>query len=47
MAEKKKVVINLRHLMDFGDEPFKIKVINTNKIVKNMAQLIAEAGEFV
>ena len=42
-----KVVINLRHLMDFGDGQFKIKVVNTNKIVTNMAELVAEAGEFV
>ena len=42
-----KVVINLRHLMDFGDGQFKIKIINTNKIVTNMAELVAEAGEFV
>lgn len=42
-----KVVINLRHLMDFGDGQFKIKVINTNKIVTNMAELVAEGGEFV
>ena len=42
-----KVVINLRHLMDFGDGQFKIKVLNTNKIVTNMAELVAEAGEFV
>ncbi len=42
-----KVVINLRHLMDFGDGQFKIKVVNTNKIVTNMAELVVEAGEFV
>ena len=42
-----KVVINLRHLMDFGDGQFKIKVVNTNKIVTSMAELVAEAGEFV
>lgn len=42
-----KVVINLRHLMDFGDGQLKIKVLNTNKIVTNMAELVAEAGEFV
>ncbi len=49
MKEKRhqKVVINLRHLMDFGDGQFKIKIINTNKIVTNMAELVAEAGEFV
>ncbi len=47
MAKERKVVINLRHLMDFGSEPFKIKIMNTNKIVKNMAELVFEAGEFV
>ena len=47
MAEKKKLVINLRHLMDFGKGEFKIKVLNTGKIVKNMRELVFEAGEFV
>ncbi len=47
MAKGKKIVINLRHLMDFGEGEFKIKVMNTNKIVKNMAELVREAGEFV
>lgn len=47
LAEKDKLVINLRHLMDFGSGKFKIKVLNTGKIVKNMAELVAEAGEFV
>lgn len=47
MAKDRKVVINLHHLMDFGPEPFKAKILNTNKIVKNMAELVFEAGEFV
>ena len=47
IAQDKKVVINLRHLMDFGEGEFKIKVLNTNKIVKNMGELVWEAGEFV
>lgn len=47
MAADKKIVINLRHLMDFGKKDFKIKVLNTNKIVKNMSELINEAGRFV
>lgn len=47
IAEDRKVVINLHHLMDFGKGEFKIKVLNTNKIVKNMAELVIEAGEFV
>ena len=47
IAADKKVVINLRHLMDFGKDNFKIKVLNTNKIVKNMAEYVTEAGQFV
>lgn len=47
MADKRKIVINLRHLMDFGKGEFKIKVLNTGKIVKNMGELVLEAGEFV
>ena len=46
-AEKQKIVINLRHLMDFGEGGFKIKILNTGKIVKNMAELVIEAGRFV
>lgn len=47
IAQKEKIVINLHHLMDFGKGEFKIKVLNTNKIVKNMSELVLEAGEFV
>ena len=47
IAEKRKVVINLRHLMDFGDGPFKIRVLNNGKIVKNMGELVEAAGEYV
>ena len=39
----RKVVINLRHMMDFGDGKFKIKVLNNNRIVTNMIELM-EAG---
>ncbi len=47
IAQERKVVINLRHLMDFGNNEFKIRVLNTDKIVKNMGDLVLEAGEFV
>lgn len=47
IAETRKVEINLRHLMDFGKGAFKIKIMNTGKIVKNMNELVSEAGEFV
>lgn len=47
IAKDRKVEINLYHLMDFGKGEFKIKVMNTGKIVKNMSELTLEAGEFV
>lgn len=47
IAENRKVVINLRHLMDFGNDDFRIKVLNTGKIVNNMGDLVTEAGEYV
>lgn len=36
---KKDIVINLRHVMDFGDKPFEIKILNNGKrftIFRNM-----------
>ena len=47
IAEKRKVVVNLRHLMDFGDDPFKIRVLNRGRIVRNMRELLEAAGEYV
>ena len=47
LAEKRKVVVNLRHLMDFGDSSFRIRVINKGKIVRNMRELVEAAGEYV
>ena len=46
-AEKKKVEINLRHLMDFGDGEFKIRVKNNGKIAHNMRELVQLAGQYV
>ena len=47
MAEKKKKVINLRHIMNFGNGEFKIRVINNGKIAVNMKELVLLAGEYV
>lgn len=43
LASKRKVTVNLYHVMDFGKEPFKIRVVNSGKIVKNMTELIHES----
>lgn len=47
MAEKRKVVINLRHLMDFGKGPFNIFVMNSGKRVHTSLELLNEAGTLV
>ena len=47
IGEQKDITVNLRHLMDFGDGEFTIRVINTDKIVRNMLELIYEAGDYV
>ena len=43
MAQDRKVVINLYHVMDFGKDPFKIKILNSGKIVHNMEEMIHES----
>ena len=47
MSEKRKVVINLRHIMDFGDGEFKMKILNNGRIAHNMQELVLLAGEYV
>ncbi len=39
--------VNLRHIMEFGDDPFEINVLNTGKIVHSMTELIDIAIDFV
>lgn len=47
LAETKDLTINLRHLMDFGKEPFEILILNTNQVVHNMKEFVCVAGFFV
>ena len=47
LAQSRKVVINLRHLMDFGDDTFKAKVLNNGRIVRNMREMVEAAGQYV
>ena len=47
IAETEDRTINLHHLMDFGDEKFKIHIANTDQIVHSMEELVSIAGEFV
>jgi len=47
IAENEDRTINLRHLMDFGDMPFTVRILNRNQIVHSMKELVPIAGEYV
>lgn len=47
MGEKEDLIINLRHLMDFGTGKFEIEVLNNGTIVHDMTELVDAAGEYV
>ena len=41
------MTVNLRHIMEFGDDQFELEVLNMGEIVMNMDELIPIAGQFV
>ena len=47
LENKKELIVNLRHIMDFGDNEFEIKILNKNQIVHNMEEFIDIAVEYV
>lgn len=47
IAKNKDITINLRHIMDFGDAEFEVRILNTDQIVHNMKELIPIAGLYV
>ncbi len=47
IGEEQDITVNLRHIMNFGDQPFEIHVVNTDEIVKDMDSLARIAGRFV
>lgn len=47
LARDRKVVVNLYHVMDFGRDEFKIRVVNSGKIVHNMTELIKESVPYL
>jgi len=47
MGKDRDITINLRHLMDFGDEDFELRILNTNQVVRNMSELIPVAGLYI
>ncbi len=47
LSEMGNLTINLRHLMDFGDDMFDICIMNTNQVVHSMKELVPIAGLYV
>ena len=47
IAKDKKIIINLRHIMNFGKEKFKIKILNSDIFVYNMTDLLNEAVKYI
>ncbi len=47
IGREKDLTINLRHLMDFGNNEFELKILNTGDMVYNMEQFIRIAGRYV
>ena len=47
LAETDELTINLRHLMDFGEKTFDIRIMNTGQIVNSMKELVTIAGLYV
>ena len=47
IGKLKDLTINLRHIMEFGQEEFEIQILNTGEIVHNMFEFINVAGEYV
>lgn len=47
LAKEQDITINLRHIMDFGRGEFTIRILNTNRIVHSMKELVPVAGLYV
>jgi len=47
IGRKKDVVVNLRHIMEFGDDPFEVEVLNTGEVIHSMHDLVPVAGRYV
>lgn len=41
------ITINLRHIMDFGDGLFEIRILNDGSVVHSMAELVLIAGRYL
>lgn len=47
ISESKNLTINLMHIMDFGNQSFEAKILNTGEIVHNMREFVDVAVDYV
>lgn len=47
IGEDRDVTVNLRHIMNFGEQPFEVHIVNTDQVVHDMYSLARIAGRFV
>ena len=47
IAEQEDRTVNLRHIMDFGEDPFEIRILNTDDIVHSITELTDIAIDYV
>lgn len=47
LASKEDRTVNLRHIMDFGDKPFTIRVMNDDAIAHDMGELVKAAIKYL
>ena len=47
IGQERDLTINLRHIMDFGDDPFEIRIVNTGDVMHDMLSFVRIAGYYV
>lgn len=47
ISQTKDLTINLRHIMNFGEQSFEAKILNTGETVHNMSEFVDIAGGYV
>lgn len=47
IGKRKDLTINLRHIMNFGKEPFEVKILNNGEMVHDLDRFIAVAAKYV
>ena len=47
IAEHKDLTINLRHIMDFGDEDFEAMILNDHTLIHGMREFVDTAVDYV